>query len=93
MYCRPAPQSTISIGKGAHQSAAQATAHLALQVERRFHHHHRVGFAVDGFAVAHGDVQEGIDVTRNGKFRHYLASFCCGVTASPADKGEAARVN
>jgi hypothetical protein len=80
----------LAVGEGAHQRAAQATAHLALQVERRFHHDHRVGFAVDGFAVAHGHVQERIDITGNSKLRHFLASYCFGVTAPSADSNGAA---
>jgi hypothetical protein len=65
----------LAVGEGAHQRAAQAAAHLALQVERRFHHHHRIGFAVDGFAVAHRHMQEGIDIPGHSKLGIFLASF------------------
>jgi hypothetical protein len=69
----------LAVGKGAHQGAAKAAAHLALQVERRLHHHHRIRFAVDGFAALQRHVQEGIHVPGHGKNWHRsFLSFDCG---------------
>jgi hypothetical protein len=64
----------LAVGEGAHQRAAEAAPHLAFQVEGRFHHHHRVGFAIDGLALTHRHMQEGIDIPGHGKSWH-LASF------------------
>jgi hypothetical protein len=64
----------LAVGKGAHQRTTEPALHLAFEVEGRFHHHHRVGFAIDGLALLHRHMKERIDVPGHGKYWH-LASL------------------